>query len=717
MSIWSFRRKGKRPRRVDNENPNDVPIQRPQTFPPPTHGNSSTFLNRRDSKRRKHENVQADIGNGTGASASVAPPRRFHGPALTTQSHIDLNKQTLRQPASIDTFLLRGNLAHPMENNRSQISVDEARFPAPSLIVRKNKGRGLLRRKSAPRKQNDLAREQQIREMSSFNDSSAGLPNRLSVDAPPSSRAFRVGAFDAWTPRPRLRCTETSFQTPAASRNPSSSSTARDRMPAGPFVPTDRIATLADAMDSRDLRQLLERDQRRSLRDRGAEAFINRRLQQKDTRHEPETDAGQPMVTSNNNSGSWLEDPSRENLAAKGLSFADSQAMIPQAREQPPSDTKSPVTNTSHFPPTPAMSSSDLSRSLHNEKRNSSTHLARSFAGIFRRASSRLKRRPEPTQSSFSIPSRDSVAKPPSTQTAQARDIPTKPVLRHAAASNHSGSRFTEHLNDFSDSTPVPGPPGMADDPYAPSQRVSTIDRYSVSFVSTTDIRDERGTRANSADGNADALMMAQSLASIDSEGSWLSGKPSRRLSQQHRNNLRKSASSTTERLNESAESAEYDDSAEDIFGQFSILEEESEQTGESRSSELSPLSARAGSGAINRETETFHASVGKRPVVVSPKSRAQSTEGLFTAYQESVVEPGTPEPPETPTEDTHVQRATSIDFSKGHIRHISAGSAKLLDLPSPRLVEQNPNSEPSIPTVKPEEEKAGVDVKEDEVK
>lgn len=702
MSIFSFRRKGKRPRRGESDALNDVPVQRPQTFSPPAHGNSSTFLNRRDSKRRKHVSVQAGIGNG--ASAPAATLGRFPGPALTTQSHVDLNNQVLRQPASVDTFPPHGRLVH----NRSEASIDESRFPAPSLIVRKNKGRGLLRRKSTRRKQSDRAREQQIREMSSRNDSSAGLPNRLSVDAPHSTRAFRVGAFDAWTPRPRLKCTETSFQTPAASRNPSSSSTARDRIPAGPFVPTERIATLADAMDSRDLRQLLERDQRRSLRDRGAEAFINRRLQQENTRPEPEADAGQPMATSNNNSGSWLEDPSKENLAPKGLSSADAQMVMPQPPEQQPVDTRTPISNTSNMPLTPVMSTSDLSRSLHNEKRDSSTHLARSLAGIFRRASSRLKKRPEPTQSSFSITSRDSLAKPPVAQPAQARDIPTKPVLRHAAASNHSGSRFTEHLNDFSDSTPVPGPLGMVDDPYAPSQRVSTIDRYSVSFVSTSDIRDERGTRANSADGNGDALMMAQSLASIDSEGSWLSGKPSRRLSQQHRNNLRKSASSTKERLDESAESVEHDDSAEDnIFGQFSILEEESEQTGGSGSSELSPHNARPDSGSIKPESEKFHASVGKRPVVVSPKARAKSTEGLFTAYQESVVEPSTPEPPETPTEDAHVQRATSIDLGKGHVRHISAGSARLLDLSSPRPVEKSPDSETSIPTTKPEEETA----------
>lgn len=616
-----------------------------------------------------------------------------------------------------------------MENNASQASVTEDQYPAPTLAVKKNKGRGLLRRKSTRRKQNDRAREQEILNMSSqpvYSNLSAALASRPSGDMPSDGRSFKVSAFDAITPRPVLQCAEDSGHTPATSRNISSCSTTRNARPMAPFVATDRIDNLVDNMNSSELRALLERDHRRSMRSRGAEEFLNRRLQQVHGGHEASAGGAQhdkPTAASNNNSGSWLKDPSKENLAPKELSSADNQIVAPPSREQPPPvPIKAFVPVASHLPPTPAMSTSDVSRSLYDEKRNSGTQLTRSLAGIFRRASSRMKRHPQPTQSSFSIPSRESFVKSHSVRAAQPRDIPPKPALLRAAPSNHSSSRFTEHLDDFPTSmanTRREGPAAV-DDGYSASRRVSTIDRYSVSFVSTTDVLDERATRAHSPDCNADPLMLAQSFASIDSEGSWLSGKPSRRLSQAHRNNLRKSASSTKERLDESAESGEYDDSAEDnIFGRFSILEEENEQAGGSKNSDLSP-SARPDSEVIEQapddETKTFHAGVGKRPIVVRPKSGAKSTEGLFTAYQGSTAEFYTPEDPNTPVE---IQRATSVDLGKGkgHARHISAGSARLLDLPSPRIASQNPEAEVAVESIASAEEKSDADVNKEEMK
>ena len=87
----------------------------------------------------------------------------------------------------------------------------------------------------------------------------------------------------------------------------------------------------------------------------------------------------------------------------------------------------------------------------------------------------------------------------------------------------------------------------------------------------------------------------------------------------------------------------------------------------------------------------TWHPPVGKHPVIVNqgPGPRARSREGLLNDFQAAE-----PSPDSSPSGDSPVspeggnsfpntiQRATSVDLGKGHARHISAGSARLLNLP-----------------------------------
>jgi hypothetical protein len=100
------------------------------------------------------------------------------------------------------------------------------------------------------------------------------------------------------------------------------------------------------------------------------------------------------------------------------------------------------------------------------------------------------------------------------------------------------------------------------------------------------------------------------------------------------------------------------------------------------------------------------HVGASRHPTVVHrADTRHKSSEGLLNTFnsQASTAEPmpqaedkdRTPEaeyptPAETPTEErsssdevmTPVQRATSVNLGKGHARNMSAGSAKLLDIP-----------------------------------
>jgi len=83
---------------------------------------------------------------------------------------------------------------------------------------------------------------------------------------------------------------------------------------------------------------------------------------------------------------------------------------------------------------------------------------------------------------------------------------------------------------------------------------------------------------------------------------------------------------------------------------------------------------------------------VGRQPTVVHHQPRAKSREGLLNDFEnDSPSEPpqefmdrssygsdGTNKPL---PEDPGIERASSVNLGKGHARHISAGSARLLDL------------------------------------
>jgi len=197
--------------------------------------------------------------------------------------------------------------------------------------------------------------------------------------------------------------------------------------------------------------------------------------------------------------------------------------------------------------------------------------------------------------------------------------------------------------------------------------------------------------------------VLSQSLASVDSEGSWLSGKPVKRGSGQMGRPLRQSQSSLGQHIATTSSETEENDVAEDEY--FSQLTPAPEETRRSSSAsakrkasstiidparegehspepEVPPLPDRAG--------ETWHGSVGRQAMIVRHTSRAKSNEGLLNEFLADNAEPPSPEdegdapdfePPAEELQDSPLMRARSVDYSKGHARHISAGSARLLDI------------------------------------
>jgi hypothetical protein len=203
---------------------------------------------------------------------------------------------------------------------------------------------------------------------------------------------------------------------------------------------------------------------------------------------------------------------------------------------------------------------------------------------------------------------------------------------------------------------------------------------------------------------------VSASLASVDSEGSWLaSGGSLKRGSRSSQ--LSRSIGSLSKRPQE------FVASYEDLGGQDKDAEYISRgdpnpdaQKRENRR----PISTSTITGAdeesIYDETPdisgepssaplTMHGSVRRKPTLVHREPIARSREGLFAEYatgEIATIEGGSKEDdfePVTPGTEAQVHRATSVHFGgRGHARKVSAGSAKLLDLPPSRRQSMSPS-------------------------
>jgi hypothetical protein len=203
---------------------------------------------------------------------------------------------------------------------------------------------------------------------------------------------------------------------------------------------------------------------------------------------------------------------------------------------------------------------------------------------------------------------------------------------------------------------------------------------------------------------------MSQSLASVDSEASWLSGRPLKRAS--NRSQMRSSLTSQSVLRNE-----EFNPSYEELgmaddeyFKKLTNMPDQGrspyghDDRGRRPSSTLMALDTAVES---DEETETVvpsqpaeegqrvQSGVARQPTIVYRRPRIKSTEGLLSVFTndtgdrssktaELVTDSPSQESPTSPTSDSEpimLQRAKSVDLGKGHVRHLSAGSARLLDI------------------------------------
>lgn len=699
----------------------------------------------------------------------------------------------------------------------------------PTLSTKRSANDSALpRRKSSKRRADDHAREQEIKAMSSpipipkrptsgasgllaretrkgsggigrntenpTSDVSLPIADSLasSIMSVPESHSFRINAFDALSPRPTIRYSENPrFTSTSGSLRPSRTSTRKEKqpmIPEEPINPKKRIDTLADEMDSGSLRELMERERRRTERIRQSDhEKLQRRLQRKADKQRgqaaaeeaglgiqdaapepvPQSKAGETereqdaqMAESwlddperecgRRSPESWLKDPSRENLVpaspfrdpVAGTGRSHLEAPTPTDDLQEPEEPEEPVLETaqavrlsqaSMSPPTSptqyahepstlshiaylaSRSTPDIPERPENERRDSDTsaRISSNWRSIFRRSGTRGQRsstdRGRTTPSEFSNTSRESFARqmPPSvfTRIPQARS--GTPV--------RTQSRFKEDLPELPLSPPDSRmqspemspqyPLPQADQPRAsmtsnPNQPLSDIHP---AFREEVALSRHQSLNRGSLEAHPSALM-SESLASVDSEGSWLTGRPVKRASQSQVNPLRESASSLQKHLRDlgasdedmrlAEQEREYEDpltpGPEEVFQRQRSLRgyRRAEDSGAAAESD-DDVALHPAPAPIAEEEGMWRGAVGRQPTIVRQGPRARSREGLLNEFvagedtQESspiAESPGeNTSSPDTPS----IQRATSVDFGKGHARHISAGSARLLDLPA----------------------------------
>jgi hypothetical protein len=353
------------------------------------------------------------------------------------------------------------------------------------------------------------------------------------------------------------------------------------------------------------------------------------------------------------------------------------------------------------------------------------------FASLFRRGkrNSQEQARPTPSEISFSNTSRESMSRQPLPAHLVGTAPPTQPIQirRPSSVPRRTMSKFREDLPEF----PLSPPDSRVQSPEVPSTSIIAARRRS-QHLSDLQVGSLPGDRSDSpVSPGAPINVMSQSLASVDSEGSWLSGRPPKRSSNrsQMRSSLTSSAPLRNDDFNASYEELGMAD--DEYFKRLTPLPDHrgrspyaSDDRGRKASSTLMTLDAAAESDEEvappsedlppAQEGEFVQNSVGRQPTIIHRRPRVKSTEGLLSMFLDDtedtsskVADVGQESPdsgsPTSPTseEPVLVQRAKSVDLGKGHghVRHLSAGSARLLDIQkrsgtpvhgrSPRMSEQ----------------------------
>lgn len=314
------------------------------------------------------------------------------------------------------------------------------------------------------------------------------------------------------------------------------------------------------------------------------------------------------------------------------------------------------------------------------------------------------------TPSSFSNTSRDSMhagSPPPGPQ------FGYQPMRSASTIPKRTMSKFREDLPEL----PISPPESRVQSPEAdvvppirtgyPEKRAPSEDprvRYDTPTsgyrsIEAMRLRDETPTSGHRSGVSSPepVRMLSQSLASIDSEGSWLSGgRGSKRGSTQvPQHHFHDSSSSLSKKYKEFSESAEELGIAEDeYFSRLTPGPEEAYKIHRQSTGNPMPSSDEEDGGSIASPVASEKSkwgAVGRHPTVVHREPTAMSGEVILNEFEDDAMSGIIDEIPEEPrnTYDNNndgpdtpdIQRARSVQLDRKHVRNISAGSARMLDL------------------------------------
>lgn len=840
MAIWPFGRKSKK--KSDSTGPNmaasrseRVERARGDTGSESTDHNSPTLerrLSRKGSKRRQRSSSkkltkapQTKLRDSEKSEPLPSAPT-LSQPTLDQQSNTNEKVGQISNPPED-----RGDVpSYYFQNPTSMSSLQPENFTVESFppTLRAKRGTNdssFPRRKSSKRKADDHAREQEIKALSSpipipipkrptsetsgilardkkkipgglnhklerpLSDVSLPIPESLNstVSVVSDSHGFRVSAFDVLSPRPTIRHFDHSRSRDfgSGSLGPSRSATRKDRQPVIPeeaMKSKKRIDDLANDLDARSLKELMDRDRRRSERNRKSDQEkLQRKLQRKadrqqaagasglgvkdgrskenmDPRNMVQDDVGlgiakavtAPVLDSPSFGDElWLKDRSRDDRAIEDP-FKDvpvggllSSLDVPSPTDDPDEPvletakavrlsqaSMSPPTSPNLHPHGPSSlsqlsdlgsrSTPDIPERLDADRRDSDSgrRTSNNWTSIFRRSGTRVNRnssdrgRAPPLE--FSNTSRESFARqmPPSafaripparsgtpirTQSRFREDLPELPISPPDSRIQSPEISTPTHL--LQSEALSPGTSTTASAIQSPRPPLSDIHP---AFREQVALSRHQSVKSQSPDLPSSAIL-SQSLASVDSEGSWLTGRPVKRSSQTLVNPLRGSVTSLQQRLRELGTSED----EQELEGRAShgrqedFVPDQENQPHENVTTNIGNDSDYDDDDQVlepqptvpSQDEGKWHGSLGKQPTIVRQGARAKSREGLLNDFQnaeDSAESSPSGDSPIgqpfgdyiTPPENALIYRATSVDLGKGHARHISAGSAKLLNLP-----------------------------------
>lgn len=786
MALWPFRRKSGRKRPRSGAALSDAEG-------PPARAQTEGAIARADSKKKQR----------TEPTKNSKLQRRARAYSFSPGRHDDLGTEGRRRPSP--------DHGGSSARRREEPPAEPAWGRTPTLHHKPSERRP-LRRKSSRRKKEERQRAAEIKAMSKFepvrpatdswtsgrvmkkeskrvkagpgfrghptSDVSLPIPGSVhsSMSSDSEQGAFKVSAFDSLAPRPTLRYAPgsrwTSSRTMDRAQSQKKQLAEKEPIAEETLKEHRRVDNLADDLDARDLRELMEREDRRLQKKRQIEQErASRRLARKAEKQKADgveaRQSGTPPpenlergvagreliglgIDPKSVTVTTSEPDKRVSVASERMPDAPIEESLPSPAGDVPGElVQPPISSTQQDStvdlaetpcpadqPRPQDSSSSLPQAsrlagiLRSKKSKSKSTLASDRErvappppdvideeGTSRRASDTSEkrgrfsltsflrwggksRRSSAGPTSFSNTSREEMQAAAAAQTtaqAQAQalarlqgdDLSSTPentggvyISRKPSAGGplRTKSRFREDLPDFPLSPPDSRMQSPTAEPPLPSLHGRQAEEARAQPIEIPMSKIHQNPMSPSPEPH-----QSISMASVDSEASWLSGRIGTRRSA-IRDSIARANRLDQGHLTDSPTNSTQEDLAiadDDYLARLAPHRNSGMLQG-SRPSEDGRPSSDEEDFARDSGAQ-WGAVTGARPQVVHSHKHDRSTmrshEGLLNI--ESGDEDGSDDSPITPSahEKADIQRARSVNLGRGHVRNFSAGSAKLLDV------------------------------------